>query len=241
VFPRSSFKLGADPPYMSPQAGFVLLNEIVPRLKSTIPQAVCLVGCEDVEELVQDATAIAAKMLHSAEAAGKRVTAGNIAYYAVLHLKAGRRSTGSSAIDAMEPATQLNGHAQLVSLDQLVSMNGLDNEVFTLGDMLSNDREDPAAVATRRLDWESFCETQPSRSQAILQSAARGEPLTELAKQHQVSRSTLQASKSTLALEIKQFMGEDILQETARLPLWKHNLEANREKLAWKKADKTTE
>lgn len=226
---------------MSPQAGFVLINEVVPRLKAAIPQAVCLVGCEDVEELIQDATAIAAKMLHSAEAAGKRMTAGNLAYYAVLHLKAGRRSTRSSAVDVMEPATQLNGRTQLVSLEERVPIKGVDNDVFTLGDVLSNDREDPAAVAARRLDWESFCEAQPARSQDILRYAARGEPLTELARKHGVSRSSLQSVKNTLAREIKQFMGEDILQETARLPLWKHNLAATREKTVWKKADKKAE
>ncbi len=65
---------------MSPEAGFVLMNEIVPRLKSAIPHAVCLVGCEDAQELIQDATAFAAKLLHNAEAAGKKVTAGNIVY-----------------------------------------------------------------------------------------------------------------------------------------------------------------
>jgi hypothetical protein len=58
----------------------VLINEIVSRLRSVIPNAMCCVGCEDTQELVQDATAIAARMLHSVEAAGKKVTPGNLAY-----------------------------------------------------------------------------------------------------------------------------------------------------------------
>ncbi len=220
---------------MSPQAGFVLINEVVPRLRSAIPKVVCPVGCEDAAELVQDGIALAARMLHSAEAAGKQVTAGNIAYYVIQHLKSGRRSTGFSTIDVMQPATQLNGRTQVVSLDEIVPMEGVDNETFTLGDVLSNDREDPGMIATRRLDWGSFCKTQPARNRAILRFTAAGEPLTKVARRHRVSRSSVQANKQALAREIRQFMGQDILKETARLPMWKHNLAANRERFAWRK------
>jgi hypothetical protein len=45
---------------MSPQAGWTLQEEVVPRLRSAIPRCVHCVGAEDHEELVQDATAIAA-------------------------------------------------------------------------------------------------------------------------------------------------------------------------------------
>ncbi len=40
---------------MSPQAGFVLMDQIAPRLRNIIPAAVRPVGAEDAEELVQDA------------------------------------------------------------------------------------------------------------------------------------------------------------------------------------------
>jgi hypothetical protein len=56
---------------MSPQAGWILQAEVVPRLRASIPRNVHCVGSEDAEELIQDSIAIAAKMLHSAEAAGK--------------------------------------------------------------------------------------------------------------------------------------------------------------------------
>jgi integrase len=103
---------------MSPQAGWILQEEIVPRLWASIPRNVSQVGAEDPEELIQDATAIAAKMLHSAEAAGKKVTSGNIAFYAVQHIRSGRRSTGSSMVDVMGIGTQLAGHTRLNSLDE---------------------------------------------------------------------------------------------------------------------------
>src|SRR5512133_3501475 len=123
----------------------------------------------------------------------------------------------------------------VVSLDQPVPSEAEHNELFTLGDMLSVDREDPARIACRRLDWEAFSQTQPERSRAILESTAAGEPLTSVAKKHRVSRSALQANKVTLAREIKEFMGAGILQESTQSPVWRNNLVAVREKCARKK------
>ena len=77
---------------MSPTAGAMLLKEIAPRLCSVIPKCVHKIGTEDDEELIQDAIAMAAQILDSVEKKGKRVTPGNIAYYAILHMKSGRRS-----------------------------------------------------------------------------------------------------------------------------------------------------
>ena len=220
---------------MSPQAGFVLINDIIPRLRSAIPNSVRFVGCEDAEELIQDGAAIAAKLLHSVEEAGKRVTPGNIAYYTIQHLRSGRRSTGSSVVDVMQSGTQLNQNTQIVSLEEPVPMEGTDNETFTLADVLSTDQDDPAIVAGRRLDWEAFCATQPTRSNDILDYVAQGRHLTELAQKHRVSRSSIQNNKGNLAQEIKEFMGTDILQVSTQAPLWRNGLVATRERLAWRK------
>ena len=66
---------------MSPQLGWILQEEIVPRLRSAIPRNVNQIGSEDAEELIQDATCMAARLLDRTEQQGKQVTAGNIAYY----------------------------------------------------------------------------------------------------------------------------------------------------------------
>ena len=62
---------------MSPQAGFVLKDEIYPRLCSAIPRSVLCVGQEDPQELIQDGITMAAKMIDRVEAQGKlgKVTA----------------------------------------------------------------------------------------------------------------------------------------------------------------------
>jgi hypothetical protein len=89
---------------MSPQTGWILQEQIVPRLRASIPRNVHPVGSEDAEELIQDGTAIAALMLHSVELAGKSVTPGNIAYYTLQHLKSGRRSSGQRFTNASRKA-----------------------------------------------------------------------------------------------------------------------------------------
>ena len=86
---------------MSPRAGFVLMDEIAPRLRNAIPRCVSKVGAEDDEELLQDGLAMAAHMLHNLEERGKEVTPGNVAYYTLLHLKSGRRSYSTGHTDVM--------------------------------------------------------------------------------------------------------------------------------------------
>ena len=211
-------------------------EQVVPRLRSAIPRAVRCVGAEDPEELIQDGTAIAAKMLHNAEAAGKKVTPGNIAYYTIQHLKSGRRSTGSSVVDVLGTGTQLNGSTRLTSLEEPAAMDTeTGGEIFLFHDVLSNDREDPATAAARKLDWQMFCSRQPERNLAILNQVAAGEPLTAVADRYGISRSSIQANKHRLAQEIKEFMGPDILKESLQLPGWKHNLMVGRERTAWRK------
>ena len=52
--------------------------------------------------MIQDSIAMAAKLMHNVEAAGKTVTPGIIAYYTIQHIRSGRRSAGSSVVDAMK-------------------------------------------------------------------------------------------------------------------------------------------
>ena len=56
---------------MSREAGFLLQDQIRPRLISAIPNAVPLIAPEDIQELVQDGTAMAAQIIHHAELKGK--------------------------------------------------------------------------------------------------------------------------------------------------------------------------
>ena len=53
---------------MSPMIGQMLLKEVMPRLRS-VAHSFPKIGCEDDEEIIQDATRVAAKMMDSAEKA----------------------------------------------------------------------------------------------------------------------------------------------------------------------------
>ena len=59
---------------MTKKAGSLLQDQIIPRLASAIPNIVHFVGCEDAEETIADGTAMAARMIHNSEQAGKKVT-----------------------------------------------------------------------------------------------------------------------------------------------------------------------
>jgi hypothetical protein len=218
---------------MSPQAGWILQEEIVPRLRSAIPRNVNQVGSEDPEELIQDATCMAAKMLDRTERQGKTVTPGNIAYYTILHMKSGRRSLGSSNSDALGTGTQLNGRSTVNSLEETVAEDE-GNEIFQIHDVLSIDKEDPAMKAARKLDGDEFLGSLTERERMLVESMLAGKNRTQAARSIGVSTWTITHDKMDLAKKILEFMGADILVTIARIPGWKNNLNAERELLACK-------
>jgi hypothetical protein len=220
---------------MSPRAGWLLVNEILPRLRSAVPQVAHCVGAEDPEELIGDATLHAARILHSAEARGKTITAGNVAYYAIEHTRSGRRSTGNSASDVHGAATQLKGRSKLESMEQVVASNEeCGGEIWELHDVLSRDEEDPGTKAARKMDWSEFVSGLSAREQAVIECLVAGRSLRNAAKRFRVCDSTMQGDKRKLAIKIQDFMGSDILVQVKKLPRWKEDLAANRERLACK-------
>lgn len=208
-------------------------EEVLPRLHSAIPQVVNFVGCEDARELIQDATAMAAKILHNAEVRGKRVAGSSAAYYSIQHCRSGRRSVGSSCSDVLGSGTQLKGRTRITSLDEAAAIdeeNG--GEIFEFHDVLSTDAEDPAMTAARKMDWESFWSGLSEREKAVVVCVAEGKSLRDAARVLGVSDSTMQSTKRDLGMKILEFMGADILAQVQRLPGWKKDLEATRERLA---------
>jgi len=206
-----------------------LLQEIAPRLRAGIGSSIPRAGGEDDAELLQDGLAIALGLLHSAQAKGKQVSPGNIAYYTIKHLRAGRRSTGFRKNDALHPASQLNG-CRTYSLDEPVP--GENGEDLTLSEVLDGRADDPAMEAGRRLDWQGLMQKLDDVAKSILRALADGSELTRLVTPLKLSRSTLQTRKNQLAALIRECLGEDILREVQTVPCWRHGLEASRERLA---------
>ena len=107
--------------------------------------------------------------MHNVEAQGKTVTPGNIAYCIIQHIKSGRRSTGSSVVDAMGTGTHLKGNTRLHSFEEVVATNEeSDGEIWELHDALGSDEEDPGTKAARKMDWETFMGSLSARERAVI-------------------------------------------------------------------------
>jgi hypothetical protein len=215
---------------MSPQSGQLLLNEIAPRLYRTVPQRVPMLGSEDAQELCQDALAMAAAMLDRVESQRKKVTPGNIAFYTTQLLRSGRRSTGSSKVDAMASGTQLNGLSVVHSLDEPVTGEG--EEALTLADILASDAEDPSIAAARKLDWEAFLESSDERQRVIICTLAEGGQLQEAAREYGASPSCFSSVKYGLAKQAEAFWGPGVLAQVMQESGWRDGIRAGRERQA---------
>ena len=216
---------------MSPRAGVVLTDQIAPRLRATIPYAVRPTGSEDAEELLQDATVLAAQMLHSLEARGKEVTVGNVCYYVTLLMKSGRRSQSANRTDVLSPGAMLDGKSCALSLEEPVGSCSETGETVALGDLLAGTYEDPASAAARNLDWAGFLDGHDGRYLAMLRCAVSGQPMNNLKKKFGVSDSTLSTFKRNLATDIQEELGEDILMEVCRRPRWQADVEGEQERM----------
>jgi hypothetical protein len=220
---------------MTANAGVLLCREIVPRIHAAIPASTTMIGAEDASELIQDTIAHAAAMLHRAEAAGKKVAASTVAYFAVKLTKSGRRSTSSSKTDVMHPGTQLAGRARVVSFDEPLAYDEA-GESITLADVFDNKQDDPSMSAARNMDWESFYRKQTRRGRRLLAVVAEGSTLRHGARLLGLSDSGIQLEKKKLALALAEFMGANILAEVNRQPLWRNNIMAGRERQACRAA-----
>jgi hypothetical protein len=219
---------------MSPQAGWILREEIAPRIAAVVPRSVLCVGAEDHAELVQDGICMAARMVERLEHQGKLnngAGASNVAYYTLQHLKSGRRANGSSAVDVHGSMTQLQGHAEPHSFSEIVSQSEGD-EIFELQDVVSNDSEDPSVIAARNLDWQAFAASLTAREKLLIACLINGMNISEAARQAQVSNWTMTDCRKKLAAKLLEYMGADILKDIAQIPRWRIGLDCERELMA---------
>ncbi|TSA29863.1 MAG: hypothetical protein D4R65_14400 [Verrucomicrobiaceae bacterium] len=216
---------------MSPKAGFVLLDQIEPRLRATMPH-IRGVGSEDTEELLQDAMAVAAKMLHDLEERGKEVTPGNVAYYTILHMKSGRRSYSAGRTDVMNAGTQLDSNAMVLSFEEPAGYDPDTDEEIPLGDMLAGTADDPAMAASRFVDWEEFLDTHNPRYGAMVTDFAQGKRAKDTAARFGFSSSWAHDLKEKLAEDLREHFGQDVIADSLHAPSWRGNIMVDHEKAA---------
>jgi hypothetical protein len=216
---------------MSPKAGFILLEEIAPRLKAVMPH-IKTVGAEDSEELFQDAMAVAAKMLHDLEQRNKNVTPGNVAYYTILHLKSGRRSYSAGRTDVMGSGTALDGRSCVLSFEEPAGTDAETGEEVPLGDMLAGHGDDPSMSATRMLDWDQFLKTHDDRYSELVCDLAVGKNAMEFANNRSESYFRVRQLKEKLAGDVREYFGDDAIADSLRIPGWRGNIQADHERAA---------
>ena len=146
-------------------------------------------------------------------------------------MRQGRRSTGQSATDVMSPGTQITGRCRVESLDQPIAGEA-EGDDMCLHDVLAARTADPGQEAARRLDWKGLVASLDTAARAVLLCLVEGGELTSLVPKLKRSRSSLQTDKQRLARLAIEHLGADILTEVQRLPQWRDNLAATRERLA---------
>ncbi len=216
---------------MSPKAGFVLLDQIEPRLRAVIPR-IKPVGAEDAEELLQDALAVAAKMLHDLEERGKEVTAGNVAYYTILHMKSGRRSYSSGRTDVMNAGTQLDNLSSVLSFEEPAGYDPETDEEIPLGDLLCAHQDDPAMSAARAVDWEEFLESHNPRYKVMVSQLAEGRHVKDTAGKFGFSGRWAYDLRDKMAADLREYFGEQAIADSMQVPTWRGNIMVDHEKAA---------
>ena len=219
---------------MSPMMGEMLVTQVVPRLRATA-SSIPKVGHEDDEEIVQDATLMAARMMDSAEKSGQKFTAGNMAYYAARAARSGRRSYYTGRSDAMSPGCQIDGMARHEDIDgEVVFENG---DTGTLHDVITpfefhGEEADPSEEAARNLDWEAFLVTQPKRHRAAILVLVQGGTMREAGKRCGLKDSSALLLKRRIASDLIEFFGPDVIRRLLDgiRPGWESDLRMSRER-----------
>jgi hypothetical protein len=212
----------------------LLVREVVPRLRKAAP-SIPKVGHEDDEEIAQDATLMAARMMDSAERAGHPITAGNAAYYATKAARSGRRSYYSGRSDVLSPGCQLDGNARHDWLDDEIELET--GESGTLHDLIApadyqGGESDPAEEAARNLDWEAFLASHPPRHRIAILVLVDGGTMREAGKRCGLKDSAALILKRRIASDLIEFFGEEVIRRLldGTRPGWESDLRMSRER-----------
>ena len=219
---------------MSPMMEEMLVGEVVPRLRA-VARSIPKTGCEDHEEITQDATLMAARMMDSAEKAGSTFSGSNVAYYAARAARSGRRSYYTGRSDVMSPGCQIDGRARLESLDVEIELESAD--VGTLHDVIApfdyqGHEPDPAEEAARNLDWAEFLAAHPPRHRVAILVLVSGGTMREAGKRCGLRDSAAHNLKRRIAEDLIGFFGLDVIRRLldGMRPGWESDLRMLRQR-----------
>ena len=219
---------------MSPQAGYVLRDEIAPRIAGVVPRSIQPVGAEDHQELIADGICMAAQMIERVESQGKlgKITASNIAYYCLQHMKSGRRARGSNTVDAHGTQTQLNGHTELHLMSEVVSQSETGDDIHELSDVISQDTEDPSTIAARNMDWAVLMSKLTTIERLLVECLTDGLTAREICRRVKMTKAKLALLQHEVAVKIRDVMGAEVLRDIIQVPQWRIGMDCERAMLA---------
>jgi len=212
----------------------MLVNEVVPRLRNTV-RSVPKVGHEDDEEIIQDSTLMAARMMDTAEKAGRKFGGSSMAYYATKAARSGRRSYYTGRSDVMSPGCQISGRARHESLDNEIEFDS--GESGALHDIIApygytGQEPDPAEEAARNVDWEAFLASSPQRHRIAILVLVEGGTMRDAGKRCGLKDSAALNLKRRIAADLIEFFGEDVIRclIVGNRPGWESDLRMSRER-----------
>jgi len=216
----------------------MLVDEVVPRLRHAA-RSIPKIGHEDDEEIIQDATLMAARMMDSAERAGHPVTAGNVSYYAAKAARSGRRSYYAGRSDVLSPGCQIDGKARHEWLDDKMEIEMEFGDIDTLHDVIAptgygyqGAEPDPAEEAARNLDWELFLASHPPRHRIAILVLVEGGTMREAGRRCGLKDGAALLLKRQIAADWVAFFGEDVIRRLLDgvRPGWESDLRSVRDR-----------
>ena len=86
--------------------------------------------------------------------------------------------------------------------------------------------------AARNVDWELFLATHDYRYGVIIKGMAEGRSLKDTTRAENDWYPAMYALKNRMAEEVREYMGEQAIAESAKTPRWKANIAVDRERTA---------
>lgn len=219
---------------MSPRNNAMLVNEVIPRLRNGV-RNIPMVGHEDADELIQDCTLQAARMMESAELAGHPISAGNASFYALKAARSGRRSYYTGRSDVLHPGCQLDGNARYAWLDDEIEMEC--GDIGSLHDVIASSgyqghETDPSEEAARNLDWKAFLARSPERYRIAVDVLLSGGTMREAGQRCGLKDSAALNLKRRIGADLLEFFGEETIRRLLHgvSPNWESDLRMSRER-----------
>jgi len=132
----------------------------------------------------------------------------------------------------MSSGGQLDGKSMVLSFEEPAGIDQETGEEIPLGDMLAGNADDPSQSASRNVDWEQFLATHDARYALLVCELAAGKKALESARDRGESYFTVRQLKARLETDLREYMGDQAIADSARIPAWRGNIVADHEKAA---------